>query len=181
MTQITFNNGVSIPGIGLGTWQSTGDDVKKAVKHALKTGYRHIDTAAAYGNEQEVGEMIAESQIPREEIFITTKIWNNISSTEDATGAITASLKALGTGYVDLLLIHWPGEYERNTAVYSAMESAYEKGLARSIGVSNFNIHHLDALLKNSRIVPVANQVECHISLQNHRLQRYCREKGIVL
>ncbi len=168
-----------MPPVALGTWQSK--DAENAVLAALETGYRHIDTAAIYENEQEVGKAIKESGIPRRDIFLTTKIWNSVSTADEAAKAIDESLQRLGTDYVDLLLIHWPGSCSRNAAVYSAMEKAVDEGKARSTGVSNHNIHHIDALLKTARIAPVVNQVECHIHLQNHRLQDWCTDNGIIL
>ncbi len=179
MENIKLSNGYSMPPVALGTWQSK--DAEKAVLAALETGYRHIDTAAIYENEQEVGKAIKESGIPRSDIFLTTKIWNSVSTTDEAAKAINESLQRLGTDYVDLLLIHWPGSCSRNAAVYSAMEKAVDEGKARSTGVSNHNIHHIDALLKTARIAPVVNQVECHIHLQNHRLQAWCADNGIIL
>ncbi len=181
MNNIPLSNGQNIPSIGLGTWQSKESDAETAVLAALNSGYRHIDTAAVYENESSVGKSIKKSGIPRKDIFLTTKIWNSISTAEETSRAIDESLKRLGTDYVNLLLIHWPGSYGRNADVYSAMEKAVNQGKVLSLGVSNFNIHHIDALLKTARIAPVVNQVECHIHLQNHRLQNYCSENGIIL
>ncbi|PIE04479.1 MAG: hypothetical protein CSA76_04070 [Spirochaetales bacterium] len=181
MKTIKLSNGYNIPAIGLGTWQSMENEAEKAVLAALETGYRHIDTAAFYDNEQEVGKAVRESGIPREDLFLTTKIWNSVSTAEEADKAIDQSLQRLGCGYIDLLLLHWPGSCSRNAAVYSAMEKAVDAGKVRSLGVSNHNIHHIDALLKTAGIAPVVNQVECHIHLQNHRLQAWCAEKGIIL
>jgi len=176
-----LSNGVRIPAVGLGTWQSTGDDVYRAVRHALDAGYRHIDDAAAYENEEVVGRAIADSGLPRSEVFLTTKIWNDVADAEGTRRAVEESLERLGTDYVDLLLMHWPGEYPRNAAVYKGMEEAFNTGRARAIGLSNCAIHHIDALLRTAAIPPVVNQVECHVTVQNHRLQRYCAEKGIRL
>ena len=179
--QIKLNSGHSIPALGLGTFRAAGDEVYQAVLHALSVGYRHIDSAVAYGNEQEVGRALADSPVAREEVFVTTKVWNVAHTRKDASAMIDESLAKLGTDYLDLLLIHWPGSYERNAAVYAAMEDAADAGKVRSIGVSNFNIHHVDALLETAKIVPAVNQMECHVSLQNTRLQEYLDGKGIAL
>lgn len=179
--EITLNSGFSIPQLGLGTWQAKGDDVANAVKHALSVGYRHIDTAVGYSNEADVGRGLADADIPREEVFVTTKITNAAWTKEAAATQITDSLSRLGTDYLDLVLVHWPGSTERNVAVYRAMEEAVDSGSIRSIGISNFNIHHIDALLEHARITPAVNQMECHISLQNTRLKEYLDEKGIAL
>lgn len=181
MNTITLNSGQSIPAVGLGTWQAKGDDVYRAVRHALEVGYTHIDTAAVYGNEREVGRAISDAGVDRSGLYVTSKIWNTVHTREDAATAITESLSRLGLDYLDLMLVHWPGTYERNAAVYAAMEEAVDAGTIRSIGVSNFNIHHIDALLASARIVPAVNQMECHISLQNTRLQDYLNGKGMVL
>lgn len=181
MKSIALNNGITIPAIGLGTWQSTEDAVYKAVQHALNIGYRHIDTAAIYGNENEVGQAIADSSLNREEIFLTTKMWNDVATYDGAIAAFEESLKKLKTDYVDLYLIHWPGSYERNLAVWRAFEDLYEQGKIKAIGVSNFSIHHLEHLLKDAKVKPVVNQVECHIFYQNTRLQDFCHAHDIYL
>lgn len=178
---ITLHSGHEIPAVGLGTFRAKGDEVYKAVLHALSVGYRHIDTAVAYRNEDEVGRAIADSPVGRDDVFLTTKIWNTAHTKTETAQMIDESLAKLRTDYIDLLLIHWPGSYERNAAVYSAMEDAVDAGKVRSLGVSNFNIHHVGALLEDARIAPTVNQVECHISLQNTRLQEYLDGKGIVL
>ena len=179
--ELKLNSGYTIPVIGLGTWQSTGDDARKAVRHALSVGYRHIDTAVGYGNEREVGRGIADSDVPREEIFVTTKLSNSVMTGEQTAAQIDESLANLGTEYIDLVLIHWPWTYERNAQVYMAMEDAVDAGKIRSIGVSNFNIHHIDALMARARIAPAVDQMECHISLQNTRLQEYLSARGMLL
>lgn len=178
---IELNSGHSIPALGLGTFRAKDQEVYKAVLHALEAGYRHIDTAVAYGNEEEVGKAIAESPVPREELFVTTKVWNTAHSKKDAAEMINESLKKLGLEYIDLVLVHWPWTYERNAAVYEAMEDAVDAGTVRSIGISNFNIHHIESLLKTARITPAVNQMECHVHLQNTRLQEYLDGKGIRL
>ncbi len=179
--EFKLNSGHAVPAVGLGTWQSTGDEAYTAVKHALSVGYRHIDSAVGYGNEKEVGRGIADSGVARDRVFVTTKITNSVMTKEQAAKQIDESLANLGTEYIDLVLIHWPWTYERNAAVYSAMEDAVDAGKIRSIGVSNFNIHHIDALIASARIAPSVNQMECHISLQNTRMHDYLTGKGMVL
>ncbi|GJM63958.1 aldo/keto reductase [Persicobacter diffluens] len=181
MKKIQLNNGVEIPVLGLGTWQSKEDAVKQAVIHALKNGYAHIDTAAVYENEEEVGAGILESGVAREDIFLTSKVWNDVSTYEGTIAAFENSLEKLKTDYLDLYLVHWPGPYERFKEVYRAMEDLYKAGKIKAIGVSNFNVHHLNELLANCTIKPVVNQVECHVKYQNQFLQSFCMEKGIYL
>ena len=162
-----LHNGVQIPIIGFGTWQvKNGEEAYQAVLNALKAGYRHIDTAEGYYNEESVGQAIKDSGIPREDIFITTKLTNRHITYEGAKQAIEDSLKRLGVSYIDLYIIHWPNptscrpEYEkRNLAVYQAMEDAYLAGKFRAIGVSNFHPHHLEALMKHAKIRPMVNQI----------------------
>lgn len=176
-----LNTNTTIPAVGLGTWRAKNDEVYKAVLKALEVGYRHIDTAVAYRNEEEVGKGIADSSVPREKIFITTKVWNGAHTADDTAKMIEQSMQFLRTDYIDLVLIHWPGSYERNAAVWGAMEEAVDAGKIRAIGVSNFNIHHINALLEGARIKPAANQMECHISLQNTRLKEYLDSKSMIL
>ena len=176
-----LSNGQKIPAIGLGTWRSIKDEAYKSVRHALEVGYRHIDTAAIYGNEVEVGKALADSGVPREDVFLTSKLWNTHWTTDKARGALKRTLENLGTDYLDLYLIHWPGPYERIRAVWIAMEEAVDAGTVRSIGVSNFSVHHVDHLLESARIAPVANQVECHPHLQNVFLNNHCNDHGLVL
>lgn len=181
MVEIKLHTGATIPAVGLGTWRATGDHIYEAVKHAIAVGYRHIDSAAAYHNEHDVGRGVRDSGVSRPEVFLTTKLWNALSTKAETAAAIDESLNNLGTDYLDLLLIHWPGSYERNAAVWAAMEDAVDQGKVRSIGVSNFAVHHVSALLESARIKPVINQVETHVHLQNHRLQALMAERGIIL
>lgn len=183
----TLNNGVKIPQVGFGTWQSKdGDEAYNAVKVALEAGYRHIDTAAVYGNEFSVGQAIADSGIPRDELFITTKLWG-VGTTEDAAKALDDSLQKLGLDYVDLYLIHWPNpkafrpDFEsRNAAVWKAMEAALEAGKTRAIGVSNFHRHHLDKLLKTAKVVPSVNQIMVNPSDQQREIVSYDVKHNIL-
>lgn len=181
MQTITLNNGINIPVIGLGTFRAKEKDVYNAVKIALKSGYRHIDTAMIYGNEVEVGKAIKDSKIPREELFITTKLWNSDQGYESTKKAFDDSLKKLDLKYIDLYLIHWYKGEEKAADSWKAMEELYEIGKIKSIGVSNFNANHIENLLKTARIKPVINQVEIHLGLPQYNLQKYCESKEIKL
>lgn len=183
----TLANGVKIPEVGFGTWQSKdGDEAYDAVKWALEAGYRHIDTAQAYKNEVSVGRAIRDSEIPREELFVTTKIWG-CNTTEAAATAIDDSLKKLHLNYVDLFLIHWPNPLAfrpnfaaRNAAVWKAMEDAVKAGKIRAIGVSNFHPHHLKPLLETAEIKPVVNQIMVNPSDQEPELVAFNKENDIL-
>ncbi|MCF7926733.1 MAG: aldo/keto reductase [Candidatus Izimaplasma sp.] len=181
MKLVKFNNDTEIPIVGLGTWKSSDEEAYNAVKYALDAGYRHIDTAAAYGNEEAVGRAIKESSIDRDEIFITTKLWNTDQGYDSTLKACQKSLDKLGVEYVDLYLIHWFKGYEQNLDTYKALEKLYKDGKIKAIGVSNHNVHHIQHLLDNVEIKPVINQVETHIQLQNHFLQDYCEKNDIRL
>lgn len=179
----TLNNGVKIPYLGLGTWQARGQKCVHAVKYALNHGYRMIDTAQAYGNEKQVGEGWKDSGLSRDEVFITTKIRNSNQGYESATNSFKKSLKKLQTDYVDLLLIHWPDikHFDRTVETWQALVDLREKGLSRSIGVSNFTIPLTNKLLDQINIVPAVNQVEFHTFLYQKELLEYCREKDIQI
>ncbi len=181
MERVTLNNGVEIPLVGLGTFLAKGSEVYEGVKHALKVGYRHIDTAAIYGNEEEVGKAIRDGGIPREEIFVTTKIWNSEQGYESAKKAFALSKERLGIGTIDLCLIHWYKGKEKARETWRALEELYEAKEIRSIGVSNFAIHHLRDLLEVAKIKPVVNQVELHVGLPQYDLQDFCQENEIYL
>jgi diketogulonate reductase-like aldo/keto reductase len=181
MNTFTLHNGQSIPVIGLGTWQSQKNEAYEAVKHALKVGYRHIDTAMIYGNEEEVGKAIKEVGINREELFITTKLWNTDQGYEKTKKAIDLSLEKMGIKYIDLYLVHWFKGYDQLKQSWKAMEEAVKEGKIRSLGVSNHNIHHIMNLLEFAEIKPVINQVETHVELQNERLQQFCEANNILL
>ena len=191
MKSYTLNNGVSIPVLGFGTWKAENGEVAyQAVLEALKAGYRHIDTAAIYQNEESVGRAIRDSGISRQEIFVTTKLWNTNHSYEEARHAFEESMEKLGLDYLDLYLIHWPNpkplrendEWKtRNAEVWRAMEDLYQEGKIRAIGVSNFLPHHLDALLETARVIPAVNQVRLAPGVYQEEVVAYCREKGILL
>ena len=174
-----LNNGLKMPWLGFGTWQiNDGKEVEDAVRSALEIGYRSIDTAAAYGNELGVGKAIRESGIPREDIFLTTKVWNDAQREKRTLAAFEESLKRLETEYVDLYLIHWPVEGYSQEA-WQVMEEIYQSGRARAIGVSNFLVHHLEGLLRESHIVPSVNQVEFHPFLVQPELVGFCQSHMI--
>lgn len=173
----TLNNGVEIPIFGLGVYKSA-EHTKQAVLYALEAGYRHIDTAALYNNENHVGEAIRESGVWREDIFVTTKMWNDDIAAGNYRGAFEQSLKQLGMEYVDLYLIHWPVAPGFKQA-WKVMESLYEEGLVRAIGVSNFHTNHLMELLSGANIVPAMNQIECHPYLNQKALRSLCKNLSI--
>ncbi|MNI07764.1 Glyoxal reductase [compost metagenome] len=176
-----LNNGVHMPWLGFGVWKmEDGDQVISSVKAALAAGYRSIDTAAIYGNEAGVGQAIRESGIPREELFITTKVWNAEQGYESTLKAFEESRRKLGLDYLDLYLIHWPGK-DKYKDTWKALGKLAQDGLTRAIGVSNFKEHHLESLLADSDIVPAVNQVEFHPRLAQKSLQAYCKQKGIQL
>lgn len=158
---VTLNDGNTIPQLGYGVFKIEPEETEEMVAEALKVGYRHIDTAAAYGNEESVGAAIAKSGIPREELFITTKLWNDRH--EDAEAALQESLDKLGLDYVDLYLIHWPSTRTGNfKAAWKSLENAQEQGLAKSIGVANFTVQNLEDLSMVSKVSPAVNQIELH-------------------
>lgn len=176
---VTLNNGVEMPRLGLGVYQTPpGKTTEKAVAAALDHGYRHIDTAKIYGNEHSVGKAIRRSEVPREEIFVTTKLWNSDHGYDRTIAACRESLKNLGLEYVDLYLIHWPVEGLRADS-WRALETLHEEGLCRSIGVSNYTIRHLEELLGECSVVPAANQVELSPFLRQEKLLAFCRGQGI--
>lgn len=175
-----LNNGTEIPCLGLGVFQSPdGPETSNAVRWAIEAGYIHIDTAKIYENEKSVGQGVRDSGVPREKLFITTKLWNNDMRANRQQEAFETSLKLLGMDYIDLYLIHWP--VENYVESWKIMEKIYASGKAKAIGVSNFHPHHLDNLLANSTIVPAVNQVELHPRLSQEPLRKYCAEKGIAI
>jgi len=175
-----FNNGVKIPMLGYGVFRvGDGTECFDAVKCAIETGYRHIDTAAAYRNEESVGKAIKASGIARGDLFVTTKISNPAQREMDVNEAFTKSLDQLGMDYVDLYIIHWPvKEHYINT--WMEMEKIYKSGRAKAIGVSNFQVHHLDELAKSATMLPALNQIEMHPRMTQKPLIKYCFDKGIA-
>ncbi|MDY6774402.1 MAG: aldo/keto reductase [Candidatus Nanohaloarchaea archaeon] len=172
--------GLEMPSIGLGTWQMKGKECEKAVETALEMGYRHVDTAEMYENEERVGEGIANADVDREDIFLTTKVWRTNLEREEVRKALEGSLEKLGTDYVDLLLIHWPNENVPVEETLDAMQELKEEGRVRNIGVSNFTPELLDEALQANENVAV-NQVEKHIHHQQDRMTEYCQENDLVL
>jgi methylglyoxal/glyoxal reductase len=180
-TTVELHNGVRMPLFGLGVFMSKeGLEVETAVKTALEAGYRHIDTAAVYGNERGVGKAVKSSGIPRREIFITSKIWNSDQGYYTTFDAFEDSIERLDSEYIDLYLIHWP-KGPVSVETWKAMEEIYSKGWVKAIGVSNFLVHHLEAFLPHCKIRPMVNQVEFHPYLQQPLLQEFCLNNRIQL
>lgn len=176
---ITLRTGVEIPQLGLGVWQS-GGNTKKAVATALAAGYRHVDTAAVYGNEALVGAALAESGIARDQLFVTTKLWNSDQGYDKALRAFDASLKRLKLDYIDLYLIHWPVP-ELRLESWRAFEQLLADKRVRAIGVSNFLVPHLQELQGKAKVLPATNQIELTPFLQRRDTVKLCRELGITL
>jgi Aldo/keto reductases, related to diketogulonate reductase len=177
----TLNNGVQMPWLGLGVWKVTAEgEARRAIHAALEAGYRSIDTARIYKNEEDVGEAIRTSGVPRDEIFVTTKIWNEDQGYDRTLIAFEESRKRLGLDVIDLLLIHWPGT-DKFQDTWRAFEKLYKDGFVRAIGVSNFKVHHLKKLAETSSIVPAVNQVEYHPLLTQKELLAYAKQNGIQL
>jgi diketogulonate reductase-like aldo/keto reductase len=180
-SSVRLNNGVEMPVFGLGSWESpSGGPARDAVAYALRSGYRLIDTAAAYENEADVGEGIRMSGVPRDEVFVTTKLWNDDQGFDSALTAFEESRRALGVKVVDLYLLHWPVERKRLDS-WRAVARLLKNGDCRSIGVSNFTVRHLEELRERSEIVPAVNQVEFSPFLFQKELLSYCRKNGIQL
>lgn len=179
-TKMLLNNGIEIPIFGLGTWPLRGDEAYQAVLWALEIGYSLIDTASFYRNEKEIGNALKDTPIAREEIFVTTKVWNSEQGYENTRKAFENSLKRLQLDYIDLYLIHWPIRGLRNET-WKALEKIYDEGNARAIGVSNFTIRHLEELLESSNSVPVVNQIEFTPFLFQKELMDYCQFKNIAV
>ncbi|HIR07635.1 MAG TPA: aldo/keto reductase [Candidatus Pullichristensenella stercoripullorum] len=177
---IRLNNGVEIPVEALGVFKVPQEETAQCVRWALEAGYRHIDTAAVYGNERGVGQGIRDSGVPRQDVFLTTKLWNDDMRKGRVREAFEESLEKLGTDYVDLYLIHWPvaGVFSK---CWAEMEALQREGRIRAIGVSNFHQYHMEELLKTAKIVPAVNQIELHPLLTQKPLSQYCRSLGIEI
>jgi len=176
-----LNSGQEIPMLGLGVYQTpAGRITQEAVKFALKTGYRHIDTATIYGNEEDVGRGVRDSGVPREHVFVTTKLWNSDHGYDAALKACDRSLRRLGLGYIDLYLIHWPVT-ELRGETWRALIELQRRGSCRAIGVSNYTVRHLQELLDGSEVTPAVNQVEFNPFLYQEELLKFCNGKGIQL
>ena len=177
----TLNNGVSMPWLGLGVWRSElGEETENAVKWALDAGYTHVDTASFYQNEESVGKAIKDSGRDRSDVFVTTKLWNSDQGYHSTFAALETSLEKLGMYYIDLYLIHWP-KGELSVETWRAMEEIYQKGQARSIGVSNFMVSHLKDFLPHCEIIPAVNQVELHPYLTAVELREFCKSHSIQM
>ncbi|MBP2258765.1 diketogulonate reductase-like aldo/keto reductase [Virgibacillus campisalis] len=176
----TLYNGVSVPQLGLGVYKVPPEDVYQTVSSALKAGYRHIDTASYYENENGVGKAIKDSGIPREKLFITTKVWNDDHGYDRTLQAFEKSMEKLNMDYVDLYLIHWPIP-EIFPETWKALEKLYKDGRVKAIGVSNFLDHHLQTLLTDAKIKPVVNQIELHPKLIQKQTVEFCRENDIAV
>lgn len=185
-----LSNGVKIPKIGFGTWQTPdGDTAYNSVRYALDAGYRHIDTAFAYGNEASVGRAVKDSKIPREKLFLTTKLPSDIKDFDGALKSFEMSLKNLDCGYIDLYLIHAPWPWsdvgrdcrEGNIAAWKAMIKLYEEGRVRAIGVSNFQPEDIEVIKKATNVLPMANQIRYFVGNTQPKVSGYCRENGILI
>jgi len=179
--QITLNDGHTIPQLGLGVYKVADDEAERVVETALAEGYRHLDTAEFYANERGVGRALRASGLPRDEVFLTTKVWNTAQGYDETLRSFDESLTKLGTDHVDLYLIHWPApKQDKYVETYRALETIRAEGRARSIGVSNFQVSHLERLLAETDVVPAINQVEAHPWLQQRELRDFDTAHGIV-
>lgn len=188
-SDLKLSNGVTIPGLGYGTYQTPPEDAYRAVTDALAVGYRHIDTAARYGNESGVGQAVKDSGLKREEVFITSKLWNTERGYDKTMAAFEKTLAELGTDYLDLYLIHWPANEKQfgqeaaalNLDTWRAFEDLYKAGKIKAIGVSNFMPNHLEALLAQAEIKPMVNQIEVHPGWPQTEAIRYCQRNDILV
>ncbi|UNL41948.1 aldo/keto reductase [Ligilactobacillus agilis] len=188
-SDLKLSNGVTIPGLGYGTYQTPPEDAYRAVTDALAVGYRHIDTAALYGNESGVGQAVKDSGLKREEVFITSKLWNTERGYDKTMAAFEKTLAELGTDYLDLYLIHWPANEKQfgqeaaalNLDTWRAFEELYKAGKIKAIGVSNFMPNHLEALLAQAEIKPMVNQIEVHPGWPQTEAIRYCQRNDILV
>ena len=179
---VALSDGALIPQLGLGVYKVADDEARTVVATALELGYRHVDTASFYGNEVGVGQALRASDVPRDDVFVTTKVWNTEQGFDETLRAFDASLERLGTDHVELYLIHWPAPtQDKYVDTWRALERIAEEGRARSIGVSNFQVHHLERLLGETSVVPVIDQVEAHPWLQQHELREFCAARGIAV
>ncbi len=179
MKQIKLSNGVEVPALGYGTWKIRNEDAYHAVTEALNLGYRHIDTAWIYRNESFIGQALKETTLPREELFITSKRWNDFQGYDATIKNFEESLKNLGLDYLDLYLLHWPKPQDQ--ASWKALEDLYRAKKIRAIGVSNYHQHHLEALMSTAEIKPMVNQLEFHPQLTQDSLRTYLKQENIAL
>ncbi|WP_314241189.1 aldo/keto reductase [Empedobacter tilapiae] len=189
MENFKLSNGIEIPAIGFGTWLLEGEKVTEPLKIALKKGYTHIDTAAIYKNEKEIGTVLKTENVDRSKLFITSKCWNSERGYEKAMAAFEQTLADLQTDYLDLYLIHWPANEtqfpdnwaELNAGTWRAFEEIYKSGKAKAIGVSNFNINHLEALFETAKIKPMVNQIEIHPGHSQPELANFCKQHDLLV
>ena len=189
MENFKLSNGIEIPAIGFGTWLLEGEKVIEPLKIALTKGYTHIDTAAIYKNEKEIGTVLKAENVDRSKLFITSKCWNSERGYEKAMAAFEQTLADLQTDYLDLYLIHWPANEtqfpdnwaELNAGTWRAFEEIYKSGKAKAIGVSNFNINHLEALFETAEIKPMVNQIEIHPGHSQPELVDFCRQNDLLV
>ncbi|MDM1551316.1 MULTISPECIES: aldo/keto reductase [Empedobacter] len=189
MENFKLSNGIEIPAIGFGTWLLEGEKVTEPLKIALEKGYTHIDTAAIYKNEKEIGAVLKAENVDRSKLFITSKCWNTERGYEKAMAAFEQTLTDLQTDYLDLYLIHWPANEtqfpdtwaELNAGTWRAFEEIYKSGKAKSIGVSNFNINHLEALFETAEIKPMVNQIEIHPGHSQPELVDFCKQHNLLV
>ena len=189
MKNIALYNGILMSEIGFGTWKApTGEVTVEAVKAAIECGYTHIDCAAIYGNEKEVGLGIKESNADRKDLFITSKLWNDVRGYQETIDAFNQTLSDLQLDYLDLYLIHWPrpvkyhdNYIEKNIESWKAMEDLYKQGKVKAIGVSNFKIHHMEEIIENCEIKPMVNQIEFHPSCLEKEIRDFCKKENIVV
>jgi diketogulonate reductase-like aldo/keto reductase len=178
---VTLNNGDAMPRLGLGLWETpAGNDTRNAVRWALEAGYRHLDTARAYGNEIDVGEALRASGVPRKDVWVTTKLYNNDQGYEPALRACKESLRRLGLDYVDQYLIHWPVPVKRLES-WRALVKLQRDGFCRTIGVSNFQVRHLEELMRSTETKPQLNQIEIHPFLQQNAVRAWCTDRDIAI
>ena len=189
MKNIVLYNGILMPEIGFGTWKApTGEVTVEAVKAAIECGYTHIDCAAIYGNEKEVGLGIKESNVDRKNLFITSKLWNDVRGYQETIDAFNQTLSDLQLDYLDLYLIHWPrpvkyhdNYIEKNIESWKAMEDLYKQGKIKAIGVNNFKVHHMEEIMRNCEIKPMVNQIEFHPSCLEKEIRDFCKKENIVV